>query len=233
MLRLIESGRNGPVKPTTIRESVTSYLDDRFQCDERGLAGLDRWSMERIRRENRAKAELVEESRDPVGHCYQNLIREIDAEAQMGIFLPDHALQAARLRWLNGEPGVTGRLDLDVPRIAPTLFADEARRSGHDLDLVWITIHARFDRAHIEAETSELILMHLSASEDDAADTADELREVFYAYHEDRIRRSFDLDAQLDDRIAEQLFTKVAGFGKRAGSYAKRIEAICRRAGTG
>jgi hypothetical protein len=232
MLKLVEAGPNGPERPTAIQQSVRAYLNDRLYGDEPGLASLDRWSIARILRENQAKAELVEEAPDPTERCYQDLVREIDAEAQVGIFLPDHARHAAQLRLLGGEPGITGRLDLELPRVAPTLFADEFQRSQQDLDLVWVTIRARFDRAHIEAETSELMLMHLLDSEDEAADAADELRSVFYAFHEDRIRRSFDLGAKLDDRNSRQLIIKVAQWSDRAGSYADRIDCICRRAGT-
>ena len=232
MLKLVKGGRNGARKKSSIHESVIAYLDDRFEGDEPGLTGLDRWSIDRIMRENRAKAELVEEASDPIEHCFQNLIREIDAEAQVGVFLPIPARQAAQLRRLNGEPGITGRLDLDMPRIAPTIFAEEARRSGPDLDVVWRTISARFSRAHIEAETSELILMHLLESADDAADSADEFRAVFYAFHEDRIRRSFDLADQLDDASSRELVRRVAELGRRAGSYAERVDAIFRRAGS-
>lgn len=233
MLRRVRIDQDGPGRRSMIGDSVAAYLADRFQAGESRLAGLDRWSIERISRENSAKVELVEAARDPVEHCFQNLVREIDTEAQAGIFLPNHAGQAARTVRCNGLPCIVGHLNLDVPRIAPTLFPDEAGRSGSDLDLVWVTIHARFDRAQIEAETSELILLHLSVSEDEAADIVDELRAVFYAYHEDRIRRSYDLAGQLDERSAALLLTKVTDLANRAGSYAERTETISRRAGTG
>jgi hypothetical protein len=233
MLKLVKGGRNGTKKSTTIQASVIAYLDDRFQGGEPGLARLDRWSIDRIMRENRAKAALVEEAGDPVEYCVQNLIREIDAEAQVGVFLPNPARHAAQLRRHFGEPGITARLDLEMPRIAPTMFAEEARRSGPDLDVVWNTVSARFDRAHIEAETSELVLMHVLDSADNAADTADEFRAVFYAFHEDRLRRSFDLEDQLDEERGKRLVATVAELGRRAGSYADRVDAILRRAETG
>ena len=232
MLKLVKGGRNGTKKGTAIQASVIAYLDDRFHGGEPGLARLDRWSIDRIMRENQAKAALVEEASDPTEHCIQNLIREIDGEAQVGVFLPNPARHAAQLRRQFGEPGITGRLDLDMPRIAPTIFAEEARRSGPDLDVVWNTVSARFDRAHIEAETSELVLMHVLDSADDAADTVDEFRAVFYAFHEDRLRRSFDLSDQLDEASSRNLVTRVAKLGKRAGSYAERVDAIFRRAET-
>jgi hypothetical protein len=232
MLKLVKGGRNGTPKSTTIQASVIAYLEDRFQGGEPGLAQLDRWSIDRIMRENRAKSALVEASRDPVEHCVQNLIREIDAEAQVGVFLPGPARHAAQLRRLAGEHGITGRLDLEMARIAPIVFAEEAHRSGPDLDVVWNTVSARYDRAHIEAETSELILMHLSQSEDDAADAADDFRSVFYAFHEDRLRSSFDLADKLDENSSRRLVASVAELGRRAGSYAGRIEAILRLAET-
>ena len=233
MLKLVKGGRNGTAKSTTIQASVIAYLEDRFQGNEPGLAQLDRWSIDRIMRENRAKAALVEDARDPVEHSVQNLIREIDAEAQVGVFLPGPARHAAQLRRLAGEHGITGRLDQEMARIAPIVFPEEARRSGPDLDVVWNTVSTRYDRAHIEAETSELILMHLLASEDDAADAADDFRSVFYAFHEDRLRRSLNLAEQLDEHGSKRLVARVAELGRRAGSYATRIEAILRKAETG
>jgi hypothetical protein len=233
MLKLVQGVHNGTKKDSTIQASVIAYLDDRFQDDESGLARLDRWSIDRVMRQNRAKAALVEEAHDPREHCVQNLIREIDAEAQVGVFLPGPARHAAQLRRLAGEHGITGRLDLEMARIAPTVFAEEARRSGPDLDVVWNLVSTRYDRAHIEAETSELILMHLSESEVHAADAVDDFRSVFYAFHEDRLRRSFDLEDQLDDESGRRLVATVAELGRRAGSYATRIEAILRRAETG
>ena len=233
MLKLVKGDQTDTKKGTTIQASVVAYLDDRFQSAEPGLLQLDRWSIDRIMRENRAKAALVEEARDPAEHCVQNLIREIDVEAQFGVFLPGPARHAAQLRRLAGEHGITGRLDLDMARIAPTLFAEEAHRSGPDLDVVWNTVSTRFDRAHIEAETSELILMYLSESEVDAADAADDFRSVFYAFHEDRLRRSFDLEDKLDEESGRRLVATVAELGRRAGSYADRIDAILRRAEKG
>jgi hypothetical protein len=233
MLKLVKGDRNGTPKSTTIQASVIAYLEDRLQGSEPGLAQLDRWTIDRIMRENCAKSALVEESRDPVEHCVQNLIREIDAEAQVGVFLPGPARHAAQLRRLAGEHGITGRLDLEMARIAPIVFAEEAHRSGPDLDVVWNTVSTRYDRAHIEAETSELILMHLSELEFDAADAADEFRSVFYAFHEDRLRRSFDLEDQLDEESGRRLVATVAELGRRAGSYADRVDAILRRAETG
>ena len=233
MLKLVKGDHTDTKKGSTIQASVVAYLDDRFQGAAPGLLQLDRWSIDRIMRENRAKAALVEEARDPAEHCVQNLIREIDAEAQVGVFLPGPARHAAQLRRLAGEHGITGRLDMEMARIAPTLFAEEAHRSGPDLDVVWNTVSTRFDRAHIEAETSELILMYLSESEVDAADAADDFRSVFYAFHEDRLRRSFDLEDQLDEESGRRLVATVAELGRRAGSYADRVDAILRRAETG
>lgn len=232
MLRLIRGGRDTVDTETHIEDAVAAYLNDRFSSDDSPMARLDRWSQQRITVENLAKLALVLESADPTEHCYQNLIREIDTEAETGIFLATPAANAAQLRRLAGESGISGLLYQVLPKVAPVLFADELRHSNENLDLVWVSIEARFDRANLDAEISELILMHLLDTEETAADMSDALRAMLYTFHEDLARRRCNLPRLLNDRATRHLLSLVQGLSERAGSYDERILEIGRRAGT-
>ncbi len=196
------------------------------------MSRLDRWSQQRIIAENRAKLALVLESDDRVEHCYQNLIREIDSEAECGIYLATPAANAAQLRRLAGEAGISGRLYQQLPRIAPILFADELAHSSDNLDLVWVSIEARYDRANLDAEVSELILMHLLEAEETAADMTDALRAMLYTFHEDLARRRCKLPRLLNDRAMRHLLGLVSQLSERSGDYEERITEISTRAGS-
>jgi len=210
---------------------VTALLDALFSDSRSGLSTLDRWTERRIREENLAKAALVAEADDPVEHCYQNLIREIDTEARNGIFLANPAAGAAKLRHLAGDSGVSGRLNEHVAALAPRLFPDETKHSGDTLDLVWTGLHARYDRAHLEAQVSEMVMSRL-LGDDEAMDMTDALRGLFFAYHEDRVRRSEGLEVLLGDREAADLGAMVAELAARSGDYDERVRLICARSGT-
>jgi hypothetical protein len=233
MLRLIQGGKCEEDTSTAVADAVNAYLSERFDGGDSAMARLDRWSKQRITAENLAKLALVLEAGDPVEHCYQNLIREIDSEAEAGIFLAAPAANAATLCRLSGEAGISGRLYQQLPRIAPLLFADELLHSNENLDLVWVAIEARYDRANLDAEVSELILMHLLEEEESAADMSDALRALLYAFHEDLARRRSTLPRLLNERATRHLVRMVSQLAERAGNYATRIEAIGRRAGTG
>ena len=232
MLRLIRGGKDTMDRDTRIEDAVAAYLNDRFSSDDSPMARLDRWSQQRITVENMAKLALILEADDPTEHCYQNLIREIDTEAETGIFLATPAANAAQLRRLAGESGISGRLYQLLPKIAPVLFADELRHSNENLDLVWVSIEARFDRANLDAEISELILMHLLDAEETASDMSDALRAMLYTFHEDLARRRCKLPRLLNDRATRHLLNLVQGLSERAGSYDERIVEIGQRAGT-
>jgi len=232
MLRLIRGGKDTVERRTRIEDAVAAYLQDRFSGDDNAMSRLDRWSQQRITVENMAKLGLVLEADDPTEHCYQNLIREIDTEAETGIFLATPAANAAQLRRLSGESGVSGRLYQLLPKVAPVLFADELRHSNENLDLVWVSIEARFDRANLDAEISELVLMHLLDAEETASDMSDALRAMLYTFHEDLARRRCQLPRLLNDRATRHLVSLVKGLSERAGSYDERIGEIGRRAGT-
>ena len=232
MLRLIQGGKRDGDIGSSVHDAVTAYLNDRFTSKDSSMARLDRWSQQRIAVENQAKLALVLEAEEPNEHCYQNLIREIDSEAETGIYLATPAANVAQLRRLAGEAGVSGRLYQQLPKIAPLLFADELTHSNDNLDLVWVAIEARYDRANIDAEVSELILMHLLDQEDTAADMSDALRAMLYTFHEDLARRRCELPRLLNDRATRHLVTMVSQLAERSGDYGARIAAISKRAGT-
>ena len=228
-----DTGRTGDsIDREMLDDAVTDHLEGRFDSDGAMRVYLDRWTRQRIALENRAKLDLVLEAEDPVEHCFQNLIREIDSEAEPGIFLSTPAGLAATLCRLSGEESMSGQLHLTLPTIAQFVFPDEFEHSKHDLDLVWVAINARYDRANLDAEISELILMHLMGAEEHASDMADALRTVFYAFHEARIRRRFELPQIMDVKASRHLTARVTQLTRRAGDYDARISAISRRAGT-
>lgn len=226
MLDLARNNDNG----TTIRKDVVAHLYDAFSAEGSALASLDRWTQRRVTDENLAKLALVLEADDPVEHCYQNLVREIDTEAEAGIYLMSRSTRREELRDLIDDPGISGRLHELMPTIAPVIFADELSHSNQGMDLVWVTIDARYDRARIDANVSLLIMSHLVADGDSTADMAFALRSLMYSFHEDLARRLCKLPLILNDRATRELVTMVSELAVRAGDYNDRIEAIEERA---
>jgi hypothetical protein len=215
-----------------IRGKVAAYLYEQFSTENSPLGRLDRWTQRRISEENLAKVALVLESDDPTEHCYQNLIREIDTEAETGIYLTRLGAKTAELRRLVDEPGVSGKLYQVVPKIAPVLFPDELAHSSKNLDIVWVTIEARYDRAYLDAKVSELIVTHLLDNEHAAKDMTDALRALLYAYHEDLARRQCQLPLLLNERAIGDLVMMISELSDRSGDYEQRVIDICDRAGT-
>ena len=132
--------------------------------------------------------------------CYRDLIREIDAEAETGIYLVKPDSKFRHLRKVNVESGVSGKLHLEMKSVAPVVFAEETARSINDLDLVWVTINATHDRAHVDATVSEIILSCLNDDADRLRGMSDAMRALQYSFHEDVVRRRCDLPLLLDDR---------------------------------
>jgi hypothetical protein len=215
-----------------VRDSISVYLDEQAKDDGSSLSGLDRWTQRRVILEMLAKTDLVFQSGNPVEHCYQNLVREIDIEAETGVLLANDAVGPAALRKMCEDPGVSGELYQHMERIAPEMFPDDFEHSKDDLDLVWASVQARYDRASLEAEVSERVMTFLMDSADSARDMTNALRSMFYSFHEEGVRRQFDLPSLLDDPETRDLFVMVAELMKRAGSYENRIDAIQRQAGT-
>lgn len=232
MLSLVPSDTKRYSLSETIHAEVSRYLYDAFTADDGLLSNVDRWTQRRVTVENVTKIELAHASGDPVEYCYQNLIREIDAEAQTGIFLVGEDTADESLEILANEPGVSGELRHQVAYIAPSLFADALAHSNDQLDLVWVTIRARFERARVDAEVSRIAMGILMQDADVASDMAAALRSLMYPFHEYATRRQCELPALLDDRQARELAIMVSQLEKRAGDYDDRIHAITARADT-
>ena len=215
-----------------IRSGVSNHLHDAFDQGHQDLAKLDHWTRRRVYDENMAKVALVLEADDCAEHCYQNLIREIDIEAENGIYLVGTESQNDMLQLLADDPGISGDFHLEVPSVARSFFVDELEHSNKDMDLVWVTIQARYDRAQLDASVSELVMRFLLDSADATSDMTNALRALMYSLHEDTVRRISDLPSLLDERASRDLLIMVVELEKRSGSYDERIRAICKRAGT-
>ena len=232
MLSLVTSDIKRYSLSETIHAEVSRYLYEAFTADDGLLSNVDRWTQRRVTVENLTKIELAHASADPVEYCYQNLIREIDAEAQTGIFLVGKDTADDSLDILANEPGVSGEMRGEVAYIAPTLFADALAHSNDQLDLVWVTIRARFERARVDAEVSRIAMAILMQDEDIANDMAAALRSLMYPFHEYATRHQCELPALLDERQARELTIMVSQLEERAGDYDDRIYEITARADT-
>jgi hypothetical protein len=232
MLSLVGKNTDSFARSEAVHADVSGFLYDAFSSEDGLLGDVDRWTQRRVTMENLAKVDLVLAADDPVEHCYQNLIREIDTEAETGIYRVRQDSADPILRDLANESGVSGELYREVAEIAPTLFADELRHSDDQLDIVWVTINARYDRARADAEISRIVLGLLLDDADVAADMASAVRTLMYALHEDVTRRQCDMPLLLDDRETRDLVLMVSELERRAGSYVERVREIERKAGT-
>lgn len=224
-----KNARRYPIEQA-IRSSVAKHLYQAFTGDDENFGKLDKWTERRIHAENMAKVELVFESDDPAEHCYRNLIREIDVEAENGIYLVGKEFQNDALRTLVRDPGISGELHLELPSYAQLLFVDELDASGDESSRLWVTIQARYDRAHLDASVSELVMRFLLNSAEAAADMASALRALTYSYHEHTVRQTCKLPVLLDQRESRDLIIMVAELEKRSGSYDEQVRAISSRA---
>ena len=212
------------------RARVATYLYQVYASEDGLLGDLDRWTQRRITEENMAKLILVFESDDPAEACYKDLIRELDTEAETGIYLARAEAAERHLRRVTDEPGVSGDLHCAIEAIAPKVFADEVAHSANDLDLVWVTIQARHDRAHVDAMVSEIIMSHLMDDANAARDMTNAIRALQYSFHEDVVRRRCELPRVIDDRDERDLLIMVTELAQRSGSYEDRIGEILDRA---
>jgi len=215
-----------------IRSRISAYLYQLYSKDEGLLGNLDRWTQRRITEENLAKLALVLDSDDPAESCYRDLIREIDTEAETGIYLVRSDSTPRHLRRLIDEPGISGELHREITAIAPIMFADETDHSADDLDLVWVTIQACHDRAHVDATVSEIIMSFFLDDAESAHDMSNAMRSLQYSFHEDVVRRRCNLPLILDDRDKRELLIMVSELALRSGSYKDRVARICRQAET-
>ncbi len=216
----------------TIRYRVSAYLDQVFDEDEGLLGQLDRWTQHRITEENLAKLSLVLDSDDPAETCYRDLIREIDTEAETGIYVAQSDSTPRHLHRLIDEAGVSGEMHAEIATIAPIVFTDEAAHSADNFDRVWLTIHATHDRAHVDATVSEIIMSYLLDDADSARDMSNAMRALQYSFYEDVVRRRCDLPRILSDRDSHDLSIMVAELAKRSGSYETRVATIRRQVNT-
>ena len=218
----------------SIADAAKSRVEDylhKVYAEDYGLPGnLDRWTQRRITEENMAKLDLVFESDDPAEACYGDLIREIDTEAEYGIFMARQGTPDRHLARVIDEPGVSGKLYRHMNDIAPLVFADETAHSNMGLDLVWVTVEARHFRAHVDAKVSEIVMTHLLDDADAAADMANAIRALHYTFHESIVRDRCELPRILDDRRERDVVIMVSEMAKRSGCYAARAEDIRRKA---
>ena len=212
------------------RARVATYLYQVYASEDGLLGNLDRWTQRRITEENMAKLALVFESDDPAEACYRDLIRELDTEAETGIYLACSDADARHLRRVADEPGVSGELYLHVDAIARKVFPDELAHSADHHDLVWVTIEANHDRAHVDATVSEIIMSHLLDDADAARDMSNAIRALQYAFHEDVVRQRCELPLVMDERDERDLLIMVTELARRSGSYASRVSEISERA---
>lgn len=232
MLSLVRNKPNRYTLSEAIHADVSGFLYEAFSSEDGLLGNVDRWTQRKVTMENLAKIELVLEADDPVEYCYQNLIREIDTEAETGIYLVGKTPQSASLQQLTDQPGISGELCREVPAIAPILFRDELAHSDDQLDLVWVTISARYDRARVDAEISQIVMGFLMDDSDVATDMANAVRTLMYSFHEDLTRRKCGLPLQIGDRETRELVLMVSELEKRAGSYVDRVGEIVEKAQT-
>ena len=211
----LETGTGQPVQNELIG-AVAALINDHFDGSHGPVARLDRWTRQCIAVENQEKLSRILKAASPVEACTAALIREMDREAEFGIYFASPAGQAAQLNRLSGESAMSGRLFQYLDVAGPVMFQRELALSPDQPELVWSTVEARYERATLDVEVSELILMSLFDDEEDAADLVDSLRARFYAYHEDRARRRCRLPQLLDSGTTRALHSDIAALRERA-----------------
>ena len=200
-----------------IRSRVSTCLNQAY-CEDEGLLGnLDRWTQQRVTDKNLAKLALVLDSDDPTETCYQYLIREIDAEAENGIYLVRLDSTLRHLRGLIDEPGVSGEMRREISNIAPIMFADQSANSSDDFHQVWATINASHNCAHVDAIVSEVIMSFLLDDGDAARDMGNAMRALHYSFHEDVVRRRSNLPLLISDQDSRELRIMVTELANRNG----------------
>jgi len=200
-----------------IRSRVTTCLYQSYSEDEGLLGNLDRWTQQRVTDKNLAKLALVLDSDDPTETCYRYLIREIDAEAENGIYLVRSDSTLRHLRGLIDEPGVSGEMRREISRIALIVFADQSANSSDNFDRVWATINASHNCAHVDAIVSEVIMSFLLDDGDAARDMGNAMRALHYSFHEDVVRRRSNLPLLISDQDSRELRIMVTELANRNG----------------
>lgn len=217
-------GTPGKDKPNRqVHDAIAGFLHDSFASGDRPLGRSERWFLQQITVANQEKLADILASPVPVQRCMANLTNDIHAEAAAGVLLATPAGNAALLHRLKGESAMTGRLFQYLETVAPVLFAEEFDRLGRDLSVLSSAIETRYERANLDAEVTELILMYLLPEDEAAEDIADELRSTLYAYHENRIRRLCGLGLSLNDTASQSLNSMVGQMLDDAREYGDRL----------
>lgn len=215
-----------------VRATIAEQLYRAYRDTSSLLGNLDRWTQQRITDENLAKVALILDADDPAEACYRDLVREIDTEAETGIYLVRQDATAEHLKRIIDESGVSGELHRNIRMIAPVVFADEAARAEDNLDLVRITIQASHDRAHLDATVSEIIMSFLMDDAESVHDMTGVMRALMYTFHEDMVRRRCGFPLLLSDAENRDLEAMVTELTERGGNYDDRTDAIRRKADT-
>lgn len=215
-----------------LRARIAEHLYHAYSNPDGLLGSLDRWTQQRITDENLAKVALVMNADEPAEACYRDLVREIDTEAETGIYLARNSATAGHLQRVLEESGVSGQLHHEIRSIAPVVFADETAHSTPDLDLVWISIEASHDRAHLDATVSEIIMGFLMDDAETVRDMTNVVRAMTYTIHEDTVRRRCELPPLLGDAEMRDLRIMVTELKERSGDYDERADEIRRKADT-
>jgi len=121
--------------PEAIQAAISEHLYGAFNNPDNLIGNLDRWTHQRITDENLAKVMFVLESGDPSEACYGDLIREIDSEAETGIFLVNDNAKPEHLQHLIGETGVYLPRRRGAPKLQSAGAAGRqgnSRPSNHD-----------------------------------------------------------------------------------------------------
>jgi len=211
-------------------ERVRKFFDEVFDADRGILGHTNPWTRRRIIKDNLGKVALVQADVEPAESCFRDLIREIDVEARMGIYLAGEGARSDHLRRVAEEPGVSGQLGREIGQIAPIYFADELARSDDGLNCVWIAIRAAHDRARVDACVSEITLSYLTDDAKGVRDALNRMRAQQYAFHEDVVRNRVGLPPLLSDSERRDLRNMVGELAVRCGSYDERTAEISRRA---
>lgn len=222
MLRLVHNKPKPQSLSETIGSNVSACIFEALSAKEGSLYSFDRWTRRKITLGNMAKMELVLSADDPVEYCYQNLIREIDAEAEFGIYLVNDAIIAPDLQSMQDEPGISGELHADMDKIAHKFRRDGLIDPADGLDLAWETILKRYARARVDTAVSEVMMSFLMDSAEIAGDMSHAIRVLMYSFREDEVRHECGLPPMVSERGSRELALMVSEHRKRAGGYATR-----------
>jgi hypothetical protein len=215
-----------------VQARIAGHLYRAYRDTSSLLGNLDRWTQQRITDENLAKVALILDADDPAEACYRDLVREIDTEAETGIYLVRQDATAKHLKRVIDESGVSGELHRNMRMIAPVVFTDQAACADDDLDIVRITIQAGHDRAHLDATVSEIIMSFLMDNAESVRDMTGVMRALMYTFHEDTVRRRCGFPLLLSDAEIRDLKTMVTELTERSGNYDDRASEIRRKADT-